>query len=114
MQASEANLRKVIVTSPDGIVIVDADGIVQFVNPAVESFFGRKAKELLGELFGLPLMKSDVIEVDIVLRGGGPGIAEMRVVETGWDGQNACLALLRDRYPEMSKLPVFHGRLYRC
>ncbi len=37
LQAGEANLRKVIVTSPDGIVIVDADGIVQFVNPAAES-----------------------------------------------------------------------------
>ena len=95
-QASEANLRKVIVTSPDGIVIVDRDGIVQFVNPVAESLFGRKAEELLDELFGLPLMKGEVTEVDIVRPSESPRIAEMRVVETEWDGQSAYLALLRD------------------
>ncbi|MBA7619691.1 hypothetical protein ES703_27032 [subsurface metagenome] len=82
LQTSEANLRKVIVASPDGIVIVDREGIVQFVNPASEYLFGRKAEELVGELFGLPLMKDEVIEVDIIQRGERPGIAEMRVVET--------------------------------
>ena len=96
LQASESNLRKVIVTSPDGIVIVDADGIVQFVNPASESLFGCKAKELLGELFGLPLTKGNVIEVDFVNLSEESGIAEMRVVETEWNGQISCLALLRD------------------
>lgn len=96
LQASEANLRKVIVTSPDGIVVVDRDGTVQFVNPAAESLFGCKAEELLGKLFGLPLVKDEVIEVNIVNHGGGSGIAEMRVVETEWNGQRAYLALLQD------------------
>jgi signal transduction histidine kinase len=96
LQAIETNLRKIILTSSDGIVIVDRDGIVQFVNPAAESLFGRKAKEILGELFGLPLMKGDLIEVDIVHGGGGVGIAEMQVVETERNGQSACLTLLRD------------------
>ncbi len=96
LQASEANLRKVILSSPDGIVIVDRDGITQFMNPAVESLFGRKAEDLLGELFGLPLMKGEVIEVDIVRRGEESGIAEMRVVETEWNGQSAYLVLLSD------------------
>ena len=96
LQANEENLRKVIGTNPDGIVVVDRDGIVQFVNPASESLFGRKAEELMGELFGLPLMKDEVIEVDIVHDGKRPGIAEMRVVETDWNGQSAYLALLHD------------------
>ncbi len=96
LQASEENLRKVIVTSPDGIVIIDGEGIVRFVNPAAESLFGRKAEKIVGELFGLPLMRGEVTEIDIVNHGGGPGIAEMRVVETEWNGQNAYLALLQD------------------
>ncbi len=96
LHTTEANLRKVIVTSPDGIVIVNREGIVQFVNPAAESLFGRKAEELIGELFGFPVVGSKVIEVDIVKHGGGPGIAEMRVVETEWNSQNAYLALIRD------------------
>jgi len=96
LKASEANLHKVIVTSPDGIVIVNRDGIVQFVNPAAESLFGRKAEELVGELFGFPVMSGEVVEVDIVNHGGGAGISEMRVAETEWNGQNAYLVLLQD------------------
>jgi len=95
LQASEANLRKVIVTSPDGIVIVGTDGIVQFANAAAESLFGHNAESLLGELLGLPLMKGEVAEIDVV-HGGVSGTAEMRVVDTEWSSQSAYLVLLRD------------------
>jgi len=96
LRASEANLHKVIVTSPDGIIVVDKNGVIQFVNPAAESLFGHTARELTGELFGLPLMKDEVTEVDVVRRGKEPGTAEMRVVETEWNGRTAFLALLHD------------------
>ncbi len=110
LQVIETNLRKIILTSPDGIVIVDRDGIVQFANPASESLFGRKAEELLGELFGLPLMKGDLIEVDIVHPGEESGIAEMRVVETEWDGQSAYLALLHDITERQKAKEQIHHR----
>ena len=96
LQASETNLRKVILTSPDGIIVIGNDGIVLFVNPAAESLFDRKAEELLGELFGFPLMKDTAIEVDIVRHGNESGIAEMQAAETEWDGQSAYLVLLHD------------------
>jgi PAS domain S-box-containing protein len=96
LKVSEANLHRVILASPDGILVVDGNGIVQFVNPAAESIFGRRKEELLGQSFGLPLTKGEVTEVDIVGHGREGGIAEMRVVETDWNGQNACVALLHD------------------
>jgi len=40
---------------PDPIVIVDFDGITQFMNPATESLLGFKRYEFIGELFGYPL-----------------------------------------------------------
>ena len=55
LRGSEANLRKVIVGNPDGIIIVEKNGIVRFVNPAAESLFGRKVEELVGETFGFPM-----------------------------------------------------------
>lgn len=96
LKISEANLRRVMLASPDGILVVDRNGIVQFVNPAAESIFGRRKEELLGQSFGLPLTKGEVTEVDIVGSGHGSGIAEMRIVETAWNGQSACVALLHD------------------
>jgi len=96
LRASKASFHNIVEKSADGIVVVDRDGVVQFVNHAAEVLFGRKAKELVGELFGFPVMGAEVIELDVISHGREPGIAEMRVVETEWNGQNAYLALLRD------------------
>ena len=96
LRASKASFHNIVEKSVDGVVIVDRGGIVQFVNQAAEALFGRKAEELLGELFGLPVMGDEVIELDVVRHGREPGIAEMRVAETEWNGQGAYLALLRD------------------
>jgi len=96
LQASEARFRRIIDNDADGIVIVDGNGIIRFVNPAAESFFDRKAKELLGESFGFPLTVGDGTEIDVIRNDGGPAVAEMRAVEMDWEGQKAHLASLRD------------------
>ena len=96
LQISKANFHSIVEKNSDGIIVVDKDGVVRFVNPATESIFARKAEELLGNLFGFPVMGVKVTEVDIVRPGKGPGIAEMRVLETEWSGQSAYLVLLRD------------------
>jgi len=96
LRASKTSFHNIVEKSADGIVVVDRDGVVQFVNHAAEVLFGRKAKELVGELFGFPVMGGEVIELDVIRHGREPGIAEMRVVETEWNGQRAYLALLRD------------------
>ena len=96
LQISKASFRNIVEKSADGIIVVNSNGIVQFVNPAAEDLFGRKAKELVGEMFGFPVMGGKVMEIDVVRHGKEPGIAEMRVVETQWSGQRAYLALLRD------------------
>jgi signal transduction histidine kinase/GGDEF domain-containing protein len=96
LKASKASFHNIVEKSADGIVIVDSDGIVQFVNHAAELLFGRKAADLVGEMFGLPVMSDEVMELDVIRDDKEPGIAEMRVVETQWDSQRAWLALLRD------------------
>ena len=69
---------------------------MRFVNPAAESLFGRKAEKLLGEPFGFPVVTGETTEIDIVRRGGETATAEMRVVETMWEGETAYLASLHD------------------
>ncbi len=96
LQTNKASFHNIVEKSADGIVVVDGDGIMKFVNLAAESLFGHKAEELLGELFGFPVAGGEVVELDVVRHGKEPGIAEMRVVETEWNGQGAYLAMLRD------------------
>src|SRR5690606_29185584 len=57
---------------------------------------GAPAGDLVGSLFGFPLVAGESAEIDVLRRGGEPAIAEMRVVETTWHGAPAYLASLRD------------------
>ena len=119
LRASEARFRNMIVQNADGIVIVDRDGIIRFMNPAAEALFGRPSADLVGSHFDLPT-SSDTAEIEI-LRGeqavvsgafdkqgrampeGGYRVStvqfvavEVRVAETEWQGETMYLASLRD------------------
>ena len=94
--ASKASFHNIVERSADGIVVVDHTGVVHFVNSALEALLGRNAEELVGEHFGFPMAAGETAELDIVHRGGERAVAEMRVVETEWEGESAYLASLRD------------------
>ena len=69
---------------------------MSFVNPALESFFGRKAKEFLGESVSFPLVAGETTEVEILRGEDEAGTGEMHVVETEWEGTSAYLLTLRE------------------
>ncbi|MDY6897726.1 MAG: ATP-binding protein, partial [Cyanobacteriota bacterium] len=96
LKKSEKQLRMLITKNPDGIVVVDKQGIVRFINPAALKLFNRKEEELLGEVFGFPVAGGDNTEVDISTGTGKELIAQMRVVKVDWQGKTANLVTLRD------------------
>lgn len=120
LQMLEARFRSVIDKNADSIIILDCRGIIRFANPATTSLFNCKVEELLGkELFDNFVLEKKACEidtsimsresdngtddirvvqtlVDIIPLRGEKAIAEMRVVETEWEGKIAFLVLLRD------------------
>ena len=96
LQASRTSFDNIVEKSADGIIIVDREGTVCFVNPAAESLFKRETEELVGELFGFPTEAGETTEIEIIRPGAENAVAEMRIVETEWDGAVAYLASLRD------------------
>lgn len=60
------------------------------------SLFGRTASSLIGDQFGWPIDSDKSVEVDVNDGSGSTRTAEIRVVETEWDGCPARLASLRD------------------
>jgi signal transduction histidine kinase/CheY-like chemotaxis protein len=96
LQSSESRFRNLIYQNADGIIIVDREGILRFINPAAESLFNHQASDLLGTLFGFPVVAGETMEIDVLRVGGETAVAEMRVVETEWEGELAFLASLRD------------------
>ena len=80
---------------PDGILVANQAGEVQFVNQAAEGLFGRPREELQGE--SLTFSGSDGEPTELMVpRPGDPRLCEMRVVNLEWDGKPAHLASIRD------------------
>lgn len=93
--SGDVRLRAIIDHVAEGIVIVNVEGLVRFMNPSAEQLFGRRAEDLLGQPFGFPVANGTT-EIDIVRRSGDPVVAELRVVEMAWEGEAAMLVSLRD------------------
>ncbi len=96
LRASIENFRNMITSNADGIIIFDKNQIVRFVNSATESLLEKKTDQLVGKPLGYPAMVGKTTELDIVRRTKTSAVAEMRVVETRWEGETAYLASLRD------------------
>ncbi|MGB8227178.1 MAG: PAS domain S-box protein [Sedimentisphaerales bacterium] len=96
LETSVASFHNIVAKSIDGIVIVAKTGIVQFTNPAAETFLGNGEKKLVGQFFRFPINTGQITEIDIIRDNKEPGVAELRVVETKWNNNPAWLALLRD------------------
>lgn len=92
-----SQLRAIIESLADGIVIVDPRGAIRFANPAAGRLFNRTPEQLIGTMLGTPLVAGETTEMEIVRRGGGDVVyAELRVVETEWEGETVELVSLRD------------------
>ena len=87
--------------APDGIVVVDGEGLVCFANRASGALFGCATSELTGSNFGFPVAAGESTEIEIPQDDGGWGLAEMRVAESEWSGAAAYVAVLRDVTPTL-------------
>ena len=108
-------LRAIIESLADGIVIVDRSGAIRFANPAAARLFTRSPETLVGTELGTPLIVGETTEMEIVRRGGGEVVyAELRVVETDWDGERMQLVSLRDvtdrKYADERSTQLTHER----
>ncbi len=117
LRQSEANVRNVINSNADGVIVLDRRASLLFLNPAAQALFGKKAEELVGEMLGFPTAAGETTELDIIRENGETAVAEMRVVETEWEGESAYLATLRDiteRNRAEEKLQQAHEELQQA
>jgi PAS domain-containing protein len=83
----------IVNTTAEGIVIVDNTHKIRFANLGFENMCGRRAAELTGEPFSLPLTVGRVGRV-MVKNPAGATEVEMRVMESEWEGSPVYLVLL--------------------
>ncbi len=96
LQNCEECFHNIICRSADGILIISADGIVRFVNPAVESILCRSAAEMLDKPVCFPLGSEEKQEILLNPPDQGSRVVEMCLTATEWEGEPVRLASLRD------------------
>ena len=96
LKVSKANFLNIVENSIDGILVVDQQGKIHYVNPVAESLFLGKKGKLWGEMFGFPLVADEMVEIDIFRKNAGKGAAEMRLREIEWENNPAYLVSIRD------------------
>ncbi|MGA1264483.1 MAG: PAS domain S-box protein [Prochlorothrix sp.] len=100
---SELNLRMLINTMADGLLVVNKVGKILFVNPAAEQLLGQPQAELLDQDFGLPFVdnsgENQQKNQRTVVEIRNPSrllITEMSTAQITWQEQAAFLISLRD------------------
>lgn len=92
----DTRLRQIVAASADGMIVVDREGRVCFLNPAAANILGRRAEDLMDQIFGYPVLGGERAEIDLLHPDGQHSVGEMRVVDTEWEGAPAQLVSLRD------------------
>ncbi|NNN05543.1 MAG: response regulator [Elusimicrobia bacterium] len=87
---------QIIRAAVDGMVVVDASGVVRFVNAAAEAVLDAPAQGLLGRPFPHRAQVGESALLSVPREGRPPAVIDMRVTEVSWNGAPAALASLRD------------------
>jgi diguanylate cyclase (GGDEF)-like protein/PAS domain S-box-containing protein len=96
IKESEERFRSIVSRNEDAIIVTNAKGKIEFMNPAAGRVFNREVESLIGTDFGLPLVNGEITEIDIFRPDKDPGVGDMYVVETEWLGEKAHLITIRD------------------
>lgn len=92
----EKGLRAIVLRNVDGMIVLDYDGSVQYVNPAAAALFGMRAADMLGMNFGFPIVPDEPVEAYILREPESFVAVEMRLFEIEWAGKPSYLISFRD------------------
>ncbi|MDZ7778794.1 MAG: response regulator [Gemmatimonadota bacterium] len=98
VERAERQLRTVVEANTDGMLILDATGIVRFANESARTLIAPEAGSLAGTRLGTPVLAAgeETVELDGPLRDGTRTKLEMRASPIEWEATPAHLVVLRD------------------
>ncbi len=96
LRISEARFDAVVSGSTDGFLFLDREGCIVGSNPASEFLLGRAKDELQGKMFGIPVARDRITEVNIVARDQTVRTVELRIRDVDWQDEVAFILTIRD------------------
>ncbi len=96
IQLVKEKLETIVTHVQDGLLVIDRDGVIQFVNPAATHMFNKPPSDLLGNQLGIPIVRDTITQIEILRLNGEFGTAEITVADADWAGAPASIICLRD------------------
>ena len=88
--------RELVATLPDGVVVLDPEGNIRFVNPAGESLLGRPGRDLVGSPFDIPTDGHEARQMRVTRPDGSEIVLEIVTAPLTWDEESCMAVSLRD------------------
>ncbi len=86
----------VLMKNPDGMIVVNRNNEIVFVNPSAEKLYSKKAKDLVGTVFSEPDDGSGLIELQLPGTSRKKRVLGVMSIELQWEGEKCRLVSLRD------------------
>jgi PAS domain S-box-containing protein len=94
LRQSEAQLNTIITSTSDGIMILDQEGKVRFVNPSAIELCNLPSQNIIDYPWGIPV--GETSEIELVDSNRNVRTIEMKTTQTQWLGEFAYVLALRD------------------
>lgn len=95
-QETEALLKVIIEMDVAGLLVLNQEGKVLFVNSAAEKLLNHPKHKIIGEVLGFPLINNEAAEINIPQGDGSFTTAMMRAATITWQQDQALLVSLMD------------------
>jgi signal transduction histidine kinase len=86
---------RLVAVTPDAVIVVDMEGIVQFANEAAANLFDNGSDRIVGSCLPFPIKSGEVPQLEIPGHGA-QHVGEVRVAECEWCDAPARLVVIRD------------------
>lgn len=94
--ASEQRFRRLVERDPNGVIVVDASGVIQLINTcAIKLLHGNK-ESLSGQKFDYPLLSGETRDIEIPVSDLNSITLQMQVEEFDWENGAGFLITLTD------------------
>ncbi|WP_373480137.1 EAL domain-containing protein [Geminocystis sp.] len=91
LKNSEDRLKTIINNNLNGMIVIDYEGKILFLNSEAEKLFNREKNQMFGEILGIPLEFDTITELEIPRSYEELITVEMRAVPIIWNDNNAFL-----------------------
>ena len=96
LKEREHRLNTILATMSDGLIVLDRNGNVRFVNPAAPQLLNKTEAELYNCCFEWEIATGETREIEIILTSGDTRILTIDAKNTTWNEASAVLLSIRD------------------